>query len=71
MIKLILQILGVIFLIVIFQWVRAYVTTKSGECKDLGISYFPLSTFKVCKGDVKIPVNTNTISTTTSTHMSA
>jgi len=60
MIKLILQILGVIFLIIIFQWVRAYYTTKQGECKDLGISYFPLNTLKVCKEKKSTPTPTNT-----------
>lgn len=54
MIKLFLQIMGIIFIILIIQYFRAYFSTKKGECKDLGISYFPLNTIKVCKGELPI-----------------
>ena len=47
----ILRILGIVFLILIIQYFRAYLTTPKGECRDLGISYFPLNTIKICKGD--------------------
>lgn len=51
MIRLFLEILGIVFLILIVQYFRAYLTTSKGQCKDLGISYFPLNTIKVCKNE--------------------
>lgn len=62
MIKLFFQILGIVFFILIIQFLRAYFTTKNGECKSLGISYFPLNTIKVCRGEQSV---TPTITATT------
>lgn len=61
MIRLFFQILGIIFLLLIIQYVRAYLTTKDGECKNLGISYFPLNTIRICKGEKLLNNTTSTI----------
>lgn len=60
--RILIDILGIVFLLIIIQAVRAYFATKPNECKELGIDYFPLNTVKICKGQ-----NTSTNSTNSNT----